>query len=355
MQRDARRSRWSVSKTIRVLDLSRAGSLSLTTLTRRQLVAGVALSAVTLAVGAVLIHSGYNEAFYVEDPAVRAIFNIVTDLGSETFYVVFFTALYFSIDKEFSKNLIVAFLVSNHINATIKVLCRDPRPPTNIVNGRPIETSYGFPSNHSQLSTVFWGYTFIYAKGKPMATLVQTACVALMFLVPISRVVIGVHDLQDIIGGTVIGMLFLVAYLSALPRLEEFRRLPTLRRIPVGMIAVLVLWAGSVLAFPEAAEDFGISGGLLMACALTFPIEERHVNYRPEGLSPIKRLFAGVFGMASTFVVYFALGATIGQIQTLGYVWRFFRYFAIGIFIVLIVPAVLKKLLGPKRPSSKSR
>ncbi len=108
----------------------------------------------------ILVYFGYNESLYIENNLINTIFNGITQLGDARFFIIVFAVFYFAIDKKFGKNLLYIFLLSAYINTFIKSFFKDPRPLTNIKNGKPIEKTFGFPSAHAQISASFWGYIF---------------------------------------------------------------------------------------------------------------------------------------------------------------------------------------------------
>jgi hypothetical protein len=219
------------------------------------------------------------------------------------------------------------------------------------VDGVPIEESYGFPSGHSQNAMAFWGHTFFWKKNveKPSGVNKGVMLVSLFFLVvlPVSRLIIGVHDLEDVIGGTVLGIAILVGYLLVYPLLEPIKNKPVGLQVLLGVTLALTLWVIVVAAWPQAAEGVGQAAGLLVAAAIGFPIEEKTIGYDPASLPPKKRVLCGLIGLVITFIFYFGLGAVFGLLGAeLAWVWRFVRYIILGLILILAVPWVLRKTVA---------
>jgi len=66
----------------------------------------------------------------------------------------------------------------------------------------------GFPSGHSSIAIAFWGaLAFLFRKKWIVAI-----SVALMTLIPLSRIYLGVHFLADVLGGVTLGAIILAAF-----------------------------------------------------------------------------------------------------------------------------------------------
>ncbi|MCP4763989.1 MAG: phosphatase PAP2 family protein [archaeon] len=328
-------------------------------LSKKELIISCSITIIVLIIGLVLLVLGLNEGFYVENSAIRGIFNIITQIGDEMAYLVLLALALFAIDWKFGKKLFIGFMINVFFNNLFKDIFKDPRPATNWPDGiteDPIETGFGFPSGHTQNGVGFWGYTlFNYSKnGKPntINMIFKIVCIVLIVLLPISRVVIGVHDLNDIIGGFVIGMVILILYLLITPKLEIFKAKPLLWKIIVGLTVSLIFWLiPSIILLspyfePTAAENLGQAGGLLIAISIGLPIEEQYIKYDPKDFPIKKKILAGIIGLVITFIGYFGLGELFDILFTTNlWIWRCIRYLILGLLLTTLVPILLKKTL----------
>ena len=184
-------------------------------ISKKGLIINLAIFAILIVIGLILLATGFNEAFYSTSSTVRSIFKIITYLGEPIVFIVIIAILFIAYDKKFAKNLLLVLIIVAYVNEFLKDIFKDPRPATNVdpdevTAENPlglIETSYGFPSGHTSSAVGTWGYIGYGFKDKPKPLVVPIIMAVIMFLVSISRMIIGVHDLQDVIGGYFFGFI----------------------------------------------------------------------------------------------------------------------------------------------------
>ena len=81
--------------------------------------------------------------------------------------------------------------------------------------------SFGFPSGHTSGAVALWGGLAVLFRKR----LLTIMCIALIILIPFSRLYLGRHFLADIIGGYFIGLIFLAIFCKYIFFNEEFRQL----------------------------------------------------------------------------------------------------------------------------------
>ncbi|MFA9502677.1 phosphatase PAP2 family protein [Natrinema sp. H-ect1] len=165
----------------------------------------------------------------------------VTELGGTTALMVLLAVLFWCVDRRRSA-LVISYAVAGlALLLSLKALFALPRPPADVMP-IPLEgerEGYGFPSGHAfAAAVVYGGLVSAYDRaGDPRALAVAAALVT---LVSLSRVVLGVHYLGDVIVGAALG----VAFVAAMDRVT--RGDPTI---------------GFAIALALSAPAFVIAGG----------------------------------------------------------------------------------------------
>ncbi|UCC93072.1 MAG: phosphatase PAP2 family protein [Thermoplasmata archaeon] len=327
-------------------------------LTRKDVTILLAVTVAVTATGAALYAAGHNESFYSGSEAVRGVFEAITQLGNEVLYLVVLSLIYLSYDKRFGRRLCLLFFFMVYLTDFLKEFFRDPRPPSNLEREDPY-TSYGFPSGHTTTSITFYGYIMLSHLGEARARIPMIiVCGLIVVLVPISRLIIGVHDVQDVVGGAVIALTILVAYMVLLPRVS-----PTVKswslgtQLGIGVPVALLIWlvGGMLIGLRHpgdvliALEETSMGAGLLLGCAIAFPLEEALVGYRPELMTRVGRVMAGVIGLPVTVVVYVGM-SSISEALLPGHLEGMLTYSMLLVVLTFLLPMVLKMFMGTDGP-----
>jgi hypothetical protein len=182
-------------------------------------------------------------------------------------------------------------------------------------------------------------------------------------MVPISRMVIGVHDLQDVVGGAVIALIVLVAFMVLLPRISQVvMSWPLGKQLGIGVPAAFLIWlmGGMVLALRHpgdiiiALEELSMGAGLLLGCAIAFPLEEALVDYRPELMAARHRVVAGIIGLPSTIIVYLGM-SVVSDIVLPEHAADVLTYSVLMVVLTFMIPMLLKRSLVNKATTVTGR
>lgn len=142
-------------------------------------------------------------------------FKIITFLCSIKFIVLMciISILLTLIKKDKSYLLIILVtLASSVVNLIIKNIIRRDRPDK--INWLITESNFSFPSGHSMMATVFYGFlTYLLYRSnlnKNVKIIILIMMLFLILLIGISRIYLGVHYTSDVIGGFLWGSTLLI-------------------------------------------------------------------------------------------------------------------------------------------------
>lgn len=146
-------------------------------------------------------------------------FIIITDLGSLELYLIFISFFFFIFEDKITLKLLFLLIFSYLINTLIKNTLKLPRPNEEIIQPIYKESGggFGFPSGHSQNSTVLWIGLYLIFKKRYLIIISSI----LIILISISRLYLGLHFLIDVLGGILIGIMIIFIFFKYIGRLIE--------------------------------------------------------------------------------------------------------------------------------------
>lgn len=158
---------------------------------------------------------------------------LVSDFGSFHWIPIFVAALItlFLVYKGFTKSGVLVFLTlfSSPLAGVLKELFKSARPSTIGLNMFLPSDVYGFPSGHTMLYTVFFGfliYLSVKLKEFPKWLRIAVSIISFYFiaLIGVSRVILGYHYIKDVVGGYVFGAIYLAILIFLDSRGESVRK-----------------------------------------------------------------------------------------------------------------------------------
>ncbi len=157
----------------------------------------------------------YNFFYYLSFMGSRIVFVPFVIMGAGYLYFKFKRS-------QPSIVFISGTLLSSFLNILIKHLVKRDRPSL-------VEEVYGvgysFPSGHAMISTVCYGIFVFYLieiiKKKPKRRLLIISTLILLLLIGYSRIALGVHYFTDVLGGYMIGLLFISLYFKIIKQTSK--------------------------------------------------------------------------------------------------------------------------------------
>lgn len=143
-------------------------------------------------------------------PALDRFFLYFTELGSHYAYMLILPFIYWAVDRRIGRHVAGVLLASMWFNGLIKEYLTTPRPDPSLVRVLGDEPSPGFPSGHAQGAMTLWGFLALAVRRRWLTVL----AVAIIVGISISRLYLGLHYFGDVLGGLLIGAVFVLVGLA---------------------------------------------------------------------------------------------------------------------------------------------
>lgn len=223
--------------------------------------------------------------------------NGFTWLGYATFFLIALPIAYWLWDRDKAMRMTVLIALTAIVNGWLKDLWQDPRPDLRYWLDNRVEGSYGRPSGHAQVAVAMWSW-IAWEIRRPWALVVAPILIAGVCL---SRLYLGVHDLDDVLTGiglAVVGLAVFALLLS--PALETARRWPVVYHLGIIVVAGVVL----TMTWPngQPPATVGILA-LLFGWVLGADVDRRLAPATPVLPAWWLRAVMGVAGVVVLFVL----------------------------------------------------
>jgi len=291
----------------------------------------------------------------MENSALTAIIKFITALGTEALYIPLILFIFWWIDEKRGLRMGILIIVTAWINAFIKNIFKQPRPYNLDPSvGLAMESSYGAPSGHAQMSLVFWVpiAAWLSQKFKAKKHVIWASAIFFIILIGFTRLYLGVHFPTDLLAGWMLGGIILVLWFIPGPSIDK-----SISSIGIryqNIIAALLALAMSGLypkdrMYPAVFLGFCIGYTLMKK---NFPFSARgEINGRKPGvLTMLFRCISGFMGMA---IIYLGLRLIFpGEANILGWgqdspfyeIGRFIRYGFVGLWVSAGAPWLFMKM-----------
>ena len=278
------------------------------------------------------------------NPTLDTVFQAITFLGNEEFYLIVLPLVYWCLHKQIGVELAFLSMLSAWFNSVVKYLFKIPRPSDPRIRILVEETSPSFPSGHAQGAVVNWGY-LAYRFRKPAFWVVA---ILVMLSVGLSRIVLGVHFPQDMLGGWLIGLVLLIVYVWAEPLVARWMAGQRMAIQVVLAIAVPVLL---IFLHPADVEGYYPAEGAItpMGALAGFGVgvimERAWVRFRVDG-AWWRRVLRFLLGIAIVAIFYVGLRLILPEEMAYGLEagLRFVRYGLVGWAATFLGPWLFVRL-----------
>lgn len=298
------------------------------------------------------------------------IMKLFTFMGNEEFYFILFPILFWCVDSSLGLRAGLILLLSGCINSYFKWIFHLPRPfwINNDIVAHASETSFGAPSGHAQNAVAMWGLI----AASIHKTWVWIAAIFLMIMIGVSRLVLGVHFLLDVITGWVIGAILLWSFLRLEPHVVRWTRGKSLKALvgfsflaSLGLIlfGVFILWTQSKWTVPDLwAQNAHIANpvseeinplalsvvisnsALLFGVSAGYAIMDHLGGFKTQGKIS-QQLLKYIIGILGVLIIWMGLDIIFPEGETIiAFIFRYIRYGLAGFWITIGAPWIFIKL-----------
>lgn len=275
-----------------------------------------------------ILGSGVNGIIWFQQfsPSLDVPFKILTFMGGEVFFLIFFPLIYWCLDRRIGIKLMILFFLSTYLNAIVKVIADQPRPFEYDPRIKQLVEAEGggLPSNHTQSAVVVW----CFLASEFRKNWLWGFAIVLMILIPLSRVYLGVHFPSDLFGGYILGGLLLILYFWLAPRVEK-----TIVEMHIiwQLIVILLLSIILMLIYPGYDKVCNTVVGTLTGLCFGSILERQYIGFKADGIW-WKRIFRYMLGVIVLFGLWVGLKKVLSGFDPEP-VFRFIRYGLIGLWV----------------------
>ena len=272
--------------------------------------------------------------FYLQrigNPFLDKFFINVTNLGSETFYILVITYIYWCVNKKLGIRMFLITMISAYTNVILKELFHTQRPIFyEGINSIYKESApgYSFPSGHTQSSTTFWFYLMYKIRNKSMYLL----GIIVIVLVGFSRLYLRVHWPIDVLGGIIFGIIIALISHYIIEKVAKVKFNYTLT------IILAIIIPSFTLLFFLSHESITMMA-LLTGGLSGYVTEEKLIKLNPNS-TRIQKIIKYVLGLGILLIIKSGLKELFPNSLLFDYI----RYLIIGIWITFFAPLIFNKL-----------
>lgn len=159
----------------------------------------------------VIDYNVYNLLSTNEIEFITAFFNVVTSLASSEAIIIITLALIFLLNTNHERLFVI---INTIISAGIIIVSKNIFLRERPLIGSELLSSYSFPSGHSLIATTYYGFLIYLLKRskckEEYKVIGTTMLTTLIVLICLSRLVLNVHYITDVIGGVILGIVILL-------------------------------------------------------------------------------------------------------------------------------------------------
>lgn len=288
----------------------------------------------------------------IRNPVCDAIFSFVTMFGEETAFILVGLVFYWCISKKQGYYLLSIGLIGTVLNQFLKLIFRIPRPWVVDENFKIVEsareqaTGYSFPSGHTQNSVGILGGIALWNKNK----VVKIISIIICFLVPLSRMYLGVHTPLDVFVSVILALVLVFGLYPIIQK--NTAEIKTMRILFAVMTLFAFIYMAFVLLykFPADVDAENLAHGtetaykmlgVILGLWISFEIDNKYINFKTEAKWWIQILKL-IVGLLPVFAIKSGLKVPLNILLGNELIADGIRYLLIAVVAGVVWPITFK-------------
>jgi len=289
-----------------------------------------------------------------------SLFSFFSSLGDAEGYILMVALIYTMYDKRLAFRLSVLVLITMSFNHLFKTIIKNPRPfiadgsyvekwAVSADNARSLATEYSTPSGTAMSASAFYAYLYASVTNRYVKVL---AVIAIIFT-GLSRPYLGVHYLEDIFLGWMLGLAIFVLAVNYADRIGTIwaqfsHRLQIAFVVAGGLLFWLLTFVMNGAVVENQPLPFVSYLGFLTGIIVAYPLELRVIGFDPKSSMLIIRLFRFLFTIpfvsAPLLGIEYLFDTVVIEFSYAGHVVQYLGYALAGFFSMFLAPLLFVKL-----------
>jgi glycerophosphoryl diester phosphodiesterase len=277
-----------------------------------------------------LLHS-LDWVLPLRSDVLTPVMRFFTLLGYEKFILFFLPLGYWALNRGVFLRLLVLVAVTALLNAWLKDYWQDPRPDIALRMDHEVGDTFGLPSGHAQIAVVIWFWLAFELRRAWVWAVSGVVVAGIIF----SRLYLGAHDVEDVLGGSLLGIGTLLGF-AQVRHWGWWREAHGIWHLALILLVFLAAW----LSWPGVAPSYvPLLAGMMVGVLFGYRQMEFSVD-----VAVWRRLLAATLGAVAFILLQKVLKLAGTAWPFDPQLWQGVRGLVMGLFVAALMPWLLVRL-----------